>query len=389
LIGVDRARIIYAGLNKFLQHLASPLLGRHKEYNSVHGRFCHNTKLCGFVMTKNVAIVYWGSRGGGPRHLLNLVRSKQKEDSQLFFYVSSNNELIHELQAEAGSQLEIASIPHSKFRVLTDLRSRKSAIKKVIADFEDKEISRVYFLLPHPWDLYLAKKIMNKGEIEVWRGIHDLKRHPGDVWPNSFTIRRLIKYSNNLVCFSSYIEKQLLRHGKTIVRSHLFEVNRESKGVALDGSVLFVGRIRKYKGLVLLARAWPLITNSKKSLTVAGAGRITPELQRIGVRLINRWLTNSEIDNLIRKSNLVVMPHVEASQSGVIAIAHSLSTPVVVTPVGGLMGQVIEGRNGIIAASVTPESLAAAIDNALATQWSLESEENPLPHFLADLQKFI
>jgi hypothetical protein len=53
------------------------------------------------------------------------------------------------------------------------------------------------------------------------------------------------------------------------------------------------------------------------------------------------------------------------------------------------MGQVIEGRNGIIAASVTPESLAAAIDNALATQWSLESEENPLPHFLADLQKFI
>jgi glycosyltransferase involved in cell wall biosynthesis len=340
-------------------------------------------------MTKNVAIVYWGSRGGGPRHLLNLVRSKQKEDSQLFFYVSSNNELIHELQAEAGSQLEIASIPHSRFRVLTDLRSRRCAIKKIIADLEDKEISRVYFLLPHPWDLYLAKKIMNKGKIEVWRGIHDLKRHPGDIWPNSFTIRRLIKYSNNLVCFSSYIEKQLLRHGKTIVRSHLFEVNRESKGVSLDGSVLFVGRIRKYKGLELLAKAWPLITNSKKSLTVAGAGRITPELQSIGVRLINRWLTNSEIDNLIRKSNLVVMPYVEASQSGVIAIAHSLSTPVVITPVGGLMDQVIEGRNGIIAASVSPESLAAAIDIALATQWSLESEENPLPYFLAELQKII
>ena len=81
-----------------------------------------------------------------------------------------------------------------------------------------------------------------------------------------------------------------------------------------------------------------------------------------------------------------MLPYVEASQSGVIAIAHSLSTPVVVTPVGGLMEQVIEGPNGLISEKVTPESLASAIDAALATDWKLESMENPLPDFLSKLQ---
>jgi len=103
------------------------------------------------------------------------------------------------------------------------------------------------------------------------------------------------------------------------------------------------------------------------------------------MQIINKWLTNSEIENLVNKSNLVVLPYIEASQSGVIAIAHSLSTPVVVTPVGGLVDQVIEGENGLIAADVTPKALAMAIDVALARSWALETEKNPLPNFLSKL----
>ena len=104
------------------------------------------------------------------------------------------------------------------------------------------------------------------------------------------------------------------------------------------------------------------------------------------MQIINTGLTNSEIENLVSKSNLVVLPYIEASQSGVIAIAHSLSTPVVVTPVGGLVDQVVEGKNGIIAAEVTPKALATAIDAALTMNWAREFEENPLPNFLSKLQ---
>ena len=153
-----------------------------------------------------------------------------------------------------------------------------------------------------------------------------------------------------------------------------------------EGSVLFVGRIRKYKGLDLLAKSWPLVSDPKKSLTVAGKGADTSRLQQVGANIVDKWLSNSEIEDLIRNSKLVVLPYIEASQSGVIALAHSLSTPVVVTPVGGLIDQISVGKNGLIARTISPKSLAESIDEALLMDWRLEDEENPLPAFLLKLQ---
>jgi glycosyltransferase involved in cell wall biosynthesis len=70
----------------------------------------------------------------------------------------------------------------------------------------------------------------------------------------------------------------------------------------------------------------------------------------------------------------------------VIAIAHSLSTPVVVTPVGGLVDQITHGLNGLVSPDISPKSLAATIDSALSMSWRLNDESNPLPNFLAALQ---
>ena len=337
-------------------------------------------------MPANAAIVYWGSKGGGPRQVLNLIDSLSDSDNGLFIYVSSNNELIREIESRSIANLEVNQLPISAFQLLFDLRHRNRTINKVMKDFEKKEITRVYFLLPHPWDLSLAKKIMKRGKIEVWRGVHDVRRHPGDIWPTRFTIRRLISNSTSLVCFSEYIEKQLLKTSKPIIRTHLFEVKREPKFITPEGSVLFVGRIRKYKGLDLLAKAWPMVSNPKKFLTIAGKGADSAKLQKVGAHIVDKWLSNFEIEDLVRGSKLVVLPYIEASQSGVIAIAHSLSTPVVVTPVGGLVDQISVDKNGLIARDTSPESLAEAIDQALLMNWRLEDEENPLPAFLLKLQ---
>ena len=340
----------------------------------------------GNVMSVKTAVVYWGTRGGGPRQMLNLIDSLEESNDRLYFYISSNNELLSEIQSRSKINLELNLLPSSIYELLLSFPTRNRLMKQMIADFEEKKITRVYFLLPHPWDLNLSKKIMKKGGIEIWRGIHDVRRHPGDIWPNFFTIKKLIRDSTTLVCFSSYIEEKLLKYGKPILQSDLFEVNREAKITSQKGSVLFVGRFRKYKGLELLAKTWPLVVNSRKSLTVGGQGKMPRELHKIGAKLIVKWLSDSEIEELVRNSHLVVLPYVEASQSGVIAIAHSLSTPVVITPVGGLVDQVIDGVNGLIAADTTPESLAATIDLALSMNWKLQDEANPLPNFLAKLQ---
>jgi glycosyltransferase involved in cell wall biosynthesis len=337
-------------------------------------------------MPTKAAVVYWGSKGGGPRQLLNLIDSLNDSDDGLFFYISSKNELMAEIESRQIINLEVSQLPTKVFQLLLNFRLRNRTIKKMMEDFEKNEITRVYFLLPHPWDLSLAKRIIKRGGIDVWRGIHDVQRHPGDFWPTGYTIQKLIAYSTSLVCFSEHIEKKLARSGKPLERSFLFEVNQEPKSISPEGSVLFVGRIRKYKGLDLLAKAWPLVANPKKSLTVAGKGADSSRLREVGANIVDKWLSNSEIEDLIRSSKLVVLPYIEASQSGVIAIAHSLSTPVVVTPVGGLIDQISVGKNGLIARTISPESLAETIEQALLIDWKLEIPENPLPAFLIKLQ---
>jgi glycosyltransferase involved in cell wall biosynthesis len=365
---------------------ASPLFGQYEDYNTAYVVLRYENQFCGHAMSRNVAIIYWGSRGGGPRQLLNLVNSVEENREGLFFYISSNNELLHEFKCAVPVNLVITKLPRNKICLLAAIPQKMRAVQNTLRDLKSKKITRIYFLLPHPWDLSLAKRIIGAGEIEVWRGIHDLKRHPGDIWPNAFTTKKLIKNSSTLVCFSDYIQEQLLKEGKPVVRGFLYEVFREPKLISPEGSVLFIGRIRKYKGLELLAKAWPLVVNPDKSLTVAGDGDIPLELEESGAKIVNRWLSNSEIEELIRSSRIVVLPYTEASQSGVVAIAHSLSTPVVITPVGGLIDQVTHGLNGLVSADTAPESLASAIDTALSMSWEFKSEPNPLPNFIAALQ---
>ena len=129
----------------FSSNLPIPPLKTSKAYNSAYVHFCQKTQFHGDTMTANAAIIYWGSRGGGPRLLLNLAQSAKKGSSQLFFYISSNNELSHEMQFIPEINLDITQIPSSKIRQMFDFPTRKRAVNSILADLENRNISRVFF----------------------------------------------------------------------------------------------------------------------------------------------------------------------------------------------------------------------------------------------------
>jgi len=52
------------------------------------------------------------------------------------------------------------------------------------------------------------------------------------------------------------------------------------------------------------------------------------------------------------------LPYGEASQSGVAASAYAAGRPVVATPVGGLVEQVVHGTTGLLAQDLSAEALA-------------------------------
>jgi glycosyltransferase involved in cell wall biosynthesis len=141
-----------------------------------------------------------------------------------------------------------------------------------------------------------------------------------------------------------------------------------------DGhSILFFGRIWKYKGLEYLIQAAPAIARScpQARIVIAGQGddfepyrRMMTEPSRFTVH--NRYISTAERDQLFRQASVVVLPYVEATQSGIIPIAYSYGKPVVATNTGALSEAVEDGNTGRLVPPADPAALANAIVELLA-----------------------
>lgn len=142
-----------------------------------------------------------------------------------------------------------------------------------------------------------------------------------------------------------------------------------SDPVAEDpSSVLFFGRIWPYKGLEYLLRAEPLITERVPDarFVIAGEGEdLAP--YRAMMRDPSRFAVHNQFVSFERRALLfdqaavVVLPYVEASQSGVVPIAYEHEKPVVATAVGGLPEAVEDGRTGLIVPPRDERALADAV----------------------------
>jgi glycosyltransferase involved in cell wall biosynthesis len=64
---------------------------------------------------------------------------------------------------------------------------------------------------------------------------------------------------------------------------------------------------------------------------------------------------------LFRRAAVVVLPYIEASQSGIIPIAYRFRKPVIATTVGGLPAAVEHGRTGYLVPPRDVNALADAI----------------------------
>lgn len=122
-----------------------------------------------------------------------------------------------------------------------------------------------------------------------------------------------------------------------------------------------------YKGLPLFVEACELLRGWGLDfrIGVAGEGNLgawASRLARLDADIFNRWLDYDEVSRIMSQYDCMVLSNIEASQSGVVALAHGGGMPVVVTPIGGLVEQVNDRQSGLIARSIS----AAAVADAMA-----------------------
>lgn len=137
--------------------------------------------------------------------------------------------------------------------------------------------------------------------------------------------------------------------------------------------VLFFGRIAEYKGLEYLIRAEPLITAQmpQTRIVIAGNGKDISHYRRMMTNperftIHDEYVSDEKRAELFRRASVVVLPYVEATQSGVIPVANSFGKPVVATTVGGLPAQVDDGKTGYLVPPRDERALADAIVRLLS-----------------------
>jgi len=97
------------------------------------------------------------------------------------------------------------------------------------------------------------------------------------------------------------------------------------------------------------------------------------------VTLINRYISNEEVELFFSAADLVVLPYESATGSGVLQIALGLERPVVVTNVGGLAEIVVHGETGLVVPPGDPAALAEAIVKYF--------KENLEPRFVENIRR--
>lgn len=253
------------------------------------------------------------------------------------------------------------------------------SIRTVIREIRAFSPDVVHYQGFHVWfDLALA----------AWRRyplvytVHDFRAHPGDklTQKTPFWLEMLARRSaDQIIVHSQHVEELLGRElggdVKNIHRLPHIQIGGEPTPVKFEEDenlILFFGRIWEYKGLEYLIRAEPLITSRvpQARILIAGRGEDFERYRRMMKNpehflVDNEYISEERAAEYFERASVVVLPYIEASQSGVIPLAYSAGKPVVATEVGGLPEMVEDGRTGHLVPPRDVPRLADAVARLL------------------------
>ncbi|MFZ0386524.1 MAG: glycosyltransferase family 4 protein [Solirubrobacteraceae bacterium] len=215
--------------------------------------------------------------------------------------------------------------------------------------------------------------------------LHDIDTHPGDArspFHHHATVLGLMRAAGVVFVHADRLRDDVLERGLTrapvVVVPHGID-EADPQPLPAAPSLLFFGRIVEYKGLSVLLDALTRLWRRRPetTLTIAGEGRLPghPGLRDKRVRLLHRHIPEDELPELFAAASVVVLPYLEASQSGVGSLAKGHGRPLVASAVGGLPELVSDG-SGLLVPPADPDALADALDGLLGDRALLERMGN-------------
>ena len=193
---------------------------------------------------------------------------------------------------------------------------------------------------------------------------HDVVPHSSVKLEDATSTQNYIKKMDNVIVLSkSYMDIAQKKYG--LDKEHIFYLRHGAleypeKSVKKQYynlksiNFLYFGRIDGYKGLHVLAGAYGKLRKkyTDVSLTIAGGGNFSEYKAEYAnlqdCLIVNKYLNDDDIAYYFNMPNVViVLPYIDASQSGVISMAFYYRKPIIVSDTGGLKEQLFNGEMGL------------------------------------------
>jgi len=356
-----------------------------------------------------VMFTYWGRRGALSQIALEVGRTALvSERLAATISVSRQNDNFAAFEQLGGALFPIDTFRSNAGALLQSWRIpllRRALYARVCRE----RIQAVIELMPHVWSSWVmpAARLAGATYCTV---IHDADRHPGD--PTGLVkelLDRSIRSADVVLTLSAAVAARLSSFDRvasdrlfTLFHPDLTYRAPQAPAPPEPGEplrLLFFGRIMPYKGLSLFLDAVDLLRQEGIAVQIGvfGEGSLGANAKRLGrmqAEVVNRWLSEAEIADLLVRYHAMVLSHTEASQSGVIATAFGAGLPVIATPVGGLIEQVRDGVTGVVARRTDAMALAEAVKRLLldrnfyhvtCANISRLSEERSMARFVRDI----
>ena len=168
--------------------------------------------------------------------------------------------------------------------------------------------------------------------------------------------------------------------------TYLNMVEQDMTTVPEQKYILFAGKISKYKGVEYLLEAMKKVhdTFPDIKLVVAGGGKYHFDISGYAalpyIDIRNRFIPDEELVALMKKTQFMVCPYTDATQSGVIMSSFTFGTPVIATRVGGLPEMLGNGKYGMLVKEKDTDALYQGI-------CSLLSDEEQLADYRREIAK--
>ncbi len=258
--------------------------------------------------------------------------------------------------------------------------------------FRRPDVFHVQWLVARDEEWDFLRRLKRAG-IPLVHTAHDLLPHGSDSDEDRAFFGRLYRFVDRVIVHTERNRAELrdvfdLDEKKIVVIPHGSSTEVFAGGLtkhmarnrlglqSADRVILFLGMIKRYKGLEYLVKAFASVRNrvsSAKLLIVGMIDREDPESAtsysrlleglagRSDVMVVPEYVPFERLATYLVAADVVALPYVKTYQSGVLLWAYAAGRPVVVTSTGGLGESVEPGKSGYVVPPRDARALADAL----------------------------